>query len=167
MISSDKTQPMVSVLIATYNQEDYIAQTLDSILMQKCSFDFEIIIGEDCSTDKTREICVEYQKKYPDKIVLCLNETNKGLLDNYFDIFLKTRGKYIADCGGDDYWLSTSKLQDQVDLLEKYPKVSLVASNWSMYKQEAGVVIEAPGQITGDWYEPDLFGKKARHFLFE
>ena len=103
-MTSHKIQPLVSVLVATYNQEKYIAQTLDCILMQQCSFEFEIIIGEDCSTDKTREICLEYQAKYPDQIVLCLNEYNKGLLDNYFDIFLKTKGKYIADCGGDDYW---------------------------------------------------------------
>ena len=161
MIFSDKTQPMVSVLIATYNQEEYIAQTLDSILMQQCSFDFEIIIGEDCSTDKTREICFDYQKRYPEKIVLCLNETNKGLLDNYFDIFLKTRGKYIADCGGDDYWVSTNKLQEQVDLLENHPELSLVASNWSMYIMQDGLLVDAPGQIKEDWYKPDLYGKKA------
>jgi len=161
MIFSDKTQPMVSVLIATYNQEEYIAQTLDSILMQQCSFDFEIIIGEDCSTDKTREICLDYQKRYPEKIVLCLNETNKGLLDNYFDIFLKTRGKYIADCGGDDYWVNTNKLQEQVDLLENHPEVSLVASNWSMYIMQDGSLVDAPGQINEDWYKPDLYGKKA------
>ena len=155
------TVPLVSVLIAAYNQEDYIAQTLDSILLQRCSFDFEIIIGEDCSTDRTRAICLEYQDRYPDKIVLCLNEKNKGLLDNYFDIFLKCRGEIIADCGGDDYWLTSHKLQDQVDLLRKYPNVSLVASNWQMLQQKTGQLECGTSHVSEDWFHPDCYGKKA------
>lgn len=161
MTTVENIQPLVSVLIAAYNQEKYIGQTLDSILMQQCSFDFEIIIGEDCSTDGTREICLEYQEKYPDQIVLCLNERNKGLLDNYFDIFLKCRGKYIADCGGDDYWLTTQKLQEQVDLLEKHGNVSLVAGNWLLYKQKTALLENSNSQIPEDWYHPECFGKQA------
>lgn len=161
MITADKIQPMVSVLVVTYNQEEFIAQTLDSLLMQQCSFDFEILIGEDCSSDRTRQICMEYQEKYPEKIVLCLNERNKGLLDNYFDIFLKSRGKYIADCGGDDYWQATDKLQKQVDLLEKDERITLVAGRWSIYHQKSGLLTEAPDQRPEEWYRPDLYGKKA------
>jgi len=161
MKASENLLPLVSVLVTPYNQEDYIAQTLDSILMQQCTFDFEIIIGEDCSTDSTRHICINYQKQYPEKIILCLNEKNKGLLNNYFDIFLKCRGKYIADCGGDDYWLTTNKLQNQVDLLEKNSNISLVSGNWMTYHQKDGSFGEGAPTLTEDWYRPDCYGKNA------
>lgn len=156
----DKT-PLVSVLVTPYNQQAYIRQTLDSILMQRCNFEFEIVIGEDCSTDGTREICQEYALRHPDRIVLCLNASNKGLLNNYFDIFLKARGTYLADCGGDDYWLTDSKLQEQVDLLEANPEVSMVAGNWQLLHQETGRMTKPASWIDGDWYQPDAFGQQA------
>ncbi len=84
---------LVSVVVITYNQEEYIARALDSILMQKCSIPFEIIIGEDCSTDRTGEICARYAEQYPDKITLFRNSPNKGLLNNYFDCILACKGK--------------------------------------------------------------------------
>jgi len=153
--------PLVSVLVTPYNQKDYIRQTLDSILMQRCNFDFEVVIGEDCSSDGTREICMEYALSYPDRIVLCLNERNKGLLDNYFDIFLRTRGKYIADCGGDDYWLTETKLQEQVDILENHTEVSLVAGNWQLFDQKSGLLKNPASWIEQDWFEPKKYGKSA------
>ena len=153
--------PLVSVLVTPYNQKGYIRQTLDSILMQQCNFDFEVVIGEDCSTDGTREICVEYAKKYPEHIVLCLNEQNKGLINNYFDVFLKAKGKYMADCGGDDYWLSHNKLQEQVELLETHDQVSLVAGNWQLFDQKSGLFTKPTSWINQDWFQPDCFGKEA------
>lgn len=153
--------PLVSVLVTPYNQKDYIRQTLDSILMQRCTFDFEVIIGEDCSSDGTREICQEYAYNYPDQIVLCLNIHNKGLLDNYFDVFLKAKGKYIADCGGDDYWLTNSKLQEQVDILENHANVSLVAGNWQLYDQKTDILIKSASWINQDWFQPERFGKQS------
>lgn len=153
--------PLVSVLVTPYNQKDYIRQTLDSILMQKCNFNFEVVIGEDCSTDGTREICMEYASANPDKIVLCLNERNKGLLDNYFDVFLKARGTYIADCGGDDYWLTDSKLQEQIDLLKAHPEVSLVAGNWQLYDQKSGTFQLPKSWIESTRFHPNEFGVHA------
>ncbi len=153
--------PLVSVLVTPYNQQAYIRQTLDSILMQKCNFDFEVVIGEDCSTDGTREICQEYALKHPNQIVLCLNEHNKGLIDNYFDIFLKARGLYLTDCGGDDYWLSESKLQEQVDILETHANVSMVSGNWQLFEQKSGIFIKPASWINQDWFQPEQFGKKA------
>lgn len=153
--------PLVSVLVTPYNQKDYIRQTLDSILMQKCSFNFEVVIGEDCSTDGTREICMEYASANPDKINLCLNEQNKGLLNNYFDVFLKAKGTYIADCGGDDYWLTDSKLQEQVDLLEAHPEVSLVAGNWQLYEQKSRNFQRPKSWIETDRFLPNEFGIQA------
>lgn len=153
--------PFVSVLVTPYNQQAYIRQTLDSILMQECDFDFEIVLGEDCSTDGTREICMEYAAKHPDRIVLCLNESNKGLLNNYFDVFLKAKGKYIADCGGDDYWLTTNKLQKQVDLLEAHPEVSMVTGNWQLFHQKTGTFSRSKSWLVEDRFQSEEYGLKA------
>ena len=115
----------VSVIVLTYNQENTIKRTLDSILSQKCNFNFEIIIGDDCSTDSTVRICQEYQSSYPTIIRLICNETNKGVVKNYYNCILASKGKYIADCAGDDYWVTTTKLQKQYDILEKDPTYKL------------------------------------------
>lgn len=94
-----QTTPKVSVIVLTYNQEKLIGRTLDSILAQKCDFPFEIIVGEDCSTDGTLAVCRDYEARHPDKIRLFANNPNKGLLDNYYDCILLARGEYLADCG--------------------------------------------------------------------
>lgn len=123
------SQPMLSVLCITYNHEKYINQTIDSFLMQETTFDFEIVIGEDCSTDRTREICLEYKAKYPDKINLLLPEKNQGLMGNFIATLEACKGKYIAVCGGDDYWTDPLKLQKQVDFLEANPDYSMCFHN--------------------------------------
>ena len=115
---------LVSVAIVTYNHEKFISQTIESILNQKTNFKIEIVIGEDCSTDKTGQICLEYYQKYPNKIVLLLNEENLGLRRNNINTWSFCRGKYIAMCEGDDYWTDNLKLQKQVDILEKNNKYS-------------------------------------------
>jgi len=110
--------PFVSIVVLTFNQDKTIIQTIESILLQKCDFHFEIIIGEDCGTDTTRTICEKYQQKYPDKIKLILQDVNKGLIVNYADCMNACKGKYIAQCAGDDYWCDNLKLQKQIDFLE-------------------------------------------------
>lgn len=124
--------PLVSVWMITYNHEKYISQALDGILMQKTNFNYEIVIGEDCSTDRTREICIEYQKKYPDKIKLLLNEKNIGVTPNFIQTLKACKGKYIALCEGDDYWTDSYKLQKQVDFLEANPEYSVVYTDCSL-----------------------------------
>lgn len=111
----------VSVLTITYNHEKYVAQAIESVLMQEVNFDYELVIGEDCSTDKTREIVVEYQKKYPNRIRLLLNEKNMGMNRNFVQTYHACKGQYIALLEGDDYWTSPQKLQKQVDFLDKHP----------------------------------------------
>lgn len=130
------TNPKVSILITTYNQEKYITQTLKSVLNQKTNFSFEILIGEDCSKDKTRQICEIYAKKYPQKIKLIKNNNNLGLLKNFLNIFLKAKGKYIAILAGDDYWIDKSKIQKQVDFLEKNSDYSMVFTNAKKYLEK-------------------------------
>jgi len=118
--------PLVSVCVITFQHKNYIKECLDGILMQKTNFPFEILLGEDASTDGTREICMEYAKKYSDKIRLFLHkrENNIKYYGNFsgkFNIlynYLISKSKYIAICEGDDYWTDPYKLQKQVDLLE-------------------------------------------------
>ena len=108
----------LSILIITYNHEKYISQAIESFLMQETNFDFEIIIGEDYSTDNTRKICSKYKEKYPNKIKLLLNKQNIGMMPNFVQTLKACKGKYIALCEGDDYWTDPLKLQKQVDFLE-------------------------------------------------
>jgi len=128
-------EEMISVVVVTYNQAETIGRTLDSILMQQCHVPFEIVIGEDCSTDDTRAICQAYAEKHPDIIRLICNERNKGLVDNYFDCLLACRGKYIADCAGDDFWIDPQKLEKEVTVMENHPEVTMVITNWQYYNE--------------------------------
>ncbi len=118
---------IVSVFILTYNQEEFIAQTIESILMQETNFPFQLVIGEDCSTDATRVICEKYASEYGDRIKLMPSlKKNIGLIANYVRTISACDGDYIAICDGDDYWIDEYKLQKQVDFLEKNPDYSIV-----------------------------------------
>jgi glycosyltransferase involved in cell wall biosynthesis len=114
----------VSVWVVTYNHEKYISECLNGIINQKTNFDFEVIVGEDCSTDNTRKICEEYVAKY-NNIVLLPNTKNLGLVKNWERTLNACKGKYVAMCEGDDYWNQPNKLQTQVDFLEANPDYSI------------------------------------------
>ncbi len=123
-----KIVPKVSVSIITYNHENYIAQAIDSVLKQQVTFDYEIIIGDDCSTDGTREILQTYQQRYPDIIQLVLHPKRydgvPGRLNNITNLYA-CRGQYVALLDGDDYWISDDKLQTQVEFLDQHPEYVL------------------------------------------
>lgn len=110
--------PLVSVWMITYNHEKFIKQAIDSVLMQKTDFKFELVIGEDYSKDKTAEIIKSYQEKYPETIKVNFNNPNIGMMANVINTFEGCTGKYIALCEGDDYWTDPLKLQKQIDFLE-------------------------------------------------
>ena len=122
-------KPVVSVLCLSYNQKKYIRQMLDSILMQKTNFDFEVLINDDASTDGTAEIIKEYQSKYPDIIKPVFHKKNlysQGIRSMVTRFLLpKAEGKYIALCEGDDYWTDSNKLRLQVDFLDKHKDYAL------------------------------------------
>lgn len=130
--------PKVSVCVVTYNQEKYIRQCLQSIVDQETNFDFEIVVGDDCSTDGTLGIVLEFADKYPDKFRLFLHDKNIGALQNFRFVHEQAIGTYIAHIDGDDYALP-GKLQAQADLLDEDKTCNLV---WTP------VLIEtAPGQL--------------------
>jgi len=123
------TNPKVSILVTTYNQEHLITQAIDSILTQQVNFPIEIVIGEDASSDRTREIVVELGKQHPDKIRVLLRDPEVAERDrrirlagkiNYLTALRACRGEYIAILDGDDYFTSPHKLQRQVDFLDTH-----------------------------------------------
>jgi glycosyltransferase involved in cell wall biosynthesis len=118
-------RPKVSVCVVTYNQEKYIGQCLQSLVDQKTNFDFEIIVGDDCSTDGTREIVRGFQERYPKIIRTILHETNIGACKNYISVHTTARGEYIAHLDGDDYALP-GKLQAIADTFDQFPDVNIV-----------------------------------------
>ena len=136
--------PAVSVCIQTYQHERYIKRCLDSILSQQTSFDFEILVGEDDSNDRTREICIEYADKYPDKVRLFLHSRENnikiaGLPTGRFNLvynFFQANGVYIALCEGDDYWEDPDKLQKQYEFMEANPDCS-VCFTAALYRNDA------------------------------
>ncbi len=118
----------VSVFMLTYNQEQFIAQAIEGVLMQQTNFKYQLVIGEDGSTDNTLEICKAYQEKHPDKIKIISQPQNIGLMNNFVNTYAYLKGKYITICDGDDYWIDPLKLQKQVDVLEANTNVSVVYS---------------------------------------
>lgn len=137
-------EPVVSACMITYNHVPYIAQAIEGVLQQKTNFPFELIIGEDCSTDATRDIVLEYQKKYPNIIRVITSDHNVGATKNSYRIEQACRGKYIAYCEGDDYWHYPKKLQKQIEFLETHPDYGLVHSGTKVCNVETGHTIERP-----------------------
>lgn len=134
--------PLVSVKMITYNHAPYIAKAIEGVLHQKTTFPFELVIGEDCSTDGTREIVFDYQKKYPTIINVITSEKNVGMKRNGYRTSIASRGKYIAFCEGDDYWHRPDKLQKQVEYFETHPECGLVHSDYDRYLVTSGKTIK-------------------------
>lgn len=126
----------------TYNQEKFIAQALESVLEQTAHFEYEIVIGEDCSSDSTRDILLSYKEKYPSIILLKLNQANIGANRNFVQTLRDCRGTYIAILEGDDYWTDPLKLQKQVDFLDKRTDCAICFHNVESV-DEHGIPIKA------------------------
>lgn len=122
-------KPLVSVCMITYNHEAYIAEAIEGVLMQQTDFPIELVIGEDCSTDGTREICLIYEQRFPDKIRVLPRARNLGIVPNYVNTLKNCNGQFIALCEGDDYWINPQKLQYQVNFLLENPTYPGVCSN--------------------------------------
>lgn len=158
---STNPEIMVSVCCITYNHEQYIAGALESFLMQKANFEFEILVGEDCSTDATKSVIAEYALRYPGLIRLIAHETNIGAIRNQVDVIRKARGKYIALCDGDDFWIDAGKLQKQVDFLEANPAYVICCHHSKVINENDDTVYlkEHPVSMEFD-YQDVLLGKR-------
>lgn len=131
--------PLVSVWMITYNHEKFIEQAIESVLIQKTDFDFELVIGEDNSTDNTAQIIKKYQTKYPNIVKVVFNKPNLGVMQNMIQTMERCKGEYIAMLEGDDYWTDENKLQTQVDVLRKNKSISFCFHN-AIVKYESGNV---------------------------
>lgn len=147
--------PLLSVRMVTYNHEQWISEAIESVVQQKCSFPFELIIAEDCSTDTTRAICLSCQKKYPHIIRVIYSDANVGLRLNSLRADHQVRGQYVALLEGDDYWVDDLKLQKQYELLQRYPDAlacmasTRVSNPNGRFGMEDGMII-SPGPVCGE-----------------
>jgi glycosyltransferase involved in cell wall biosynthesis len=144
---ADAGRVRVSVLVMTYNHAGLIRQALDSVMMQRTSFDYEIVISEDCSLDGTREIVTEYERRFPDRVRLLLSAQNLNSLAVVSRGIRACRGEFVALLDGDDYWTDPAKLQLQVEFLDSHPDCSACFHN-------ATAVYADAGQPPRDWTPP-------------
>jgi len=129
---------MISVLIITYNQEKYLAQAVESVLMQKCNEPYEILIGDDCSTDRTGNIADEYQTRFPNIVRVLRPEKNGGASLNMVRLMQAAKGEYLMICDGDDYWLREDMMQMYVDTFAAHPEVGMICAKAKKFIQENG-----------------------------
>ncbi|GAB3941895.1 glycosyltransferase [Spirosoma harenae] len=160
--------PKVSVLIITYNQKKFIRQAIDSVLAQKTTFPIEILVGDDFSTDGTREIIQEYERQYPGLVIGVLHPRNMGKNGgiNFLETLKLAKGEYYALIDGDDYLTDPLKLQKQADLLDAHPDYSMTFHNAEIIYEDG-----SPSYIlNGDDMKPfytvdDLIGEDEIWFM--
>ncbi|QPQ53478.1 glycosyltransferase [Chryseobacterium indologenes] len=129
VLLSNLPETTVSIFVMVYNHANYLKDCINGLLRQKTTFNYDIVIGEDCSEDNSRQILLDYQKLYPGKFKLLLYAQNIGAVKNQNEIFKNCKGKYIAICEGDDYWIDPLKLQKQVNFFRR--KFRLFYSQWT------------------------------------
>lgn len=128
----EKSPITLTVCVVTYNQENYVEECLQSILDQQTSFDFEVLVADDCSTDATRDILLRFQQQYPAVIKLLFHEKNLGAFENYKAVHRAARGEYVAHVDGDDC-IYSGKLEAQVQFLAQQRDCALVAHRMDLW----------------------------------
>lgn len=155
----ERSVPTVSVMVMAYNQERFIRQTIDRILEQKTDFIFEVIVHDDASTDSTPAIIREYAEQFPNVVKPVFQKINQfkrtGLYPTIY-FFEKARGRYIAECDGDDYWTDPRKLQKQVDFMDAHPEASLCHHAYMI--SEKGVMRVPGREVPRDYTPEELIG---------
>ena len=138
--------PKVSVAMIAYNHERFVAQAIESVLAQKVDFPMEIVFGEDCSTDNTREIVRSLASDHPERFTLLFPEKNLGMNRNLAATIRACRGQYVALLEGDDYWTDPEKLQRQADYLDAHPECSICFTRATVI-DEANQPLDIPSPI--------------------
>jgi glycosyltransferase involved in cell wall biosynthesis len=148
----------LSVMMITYNHERFIAQAIESVLAQRVNFDYEIVIGEDSSTDGTRAIIMDFHRRHPDRIVPLLRDQNMGAMRNLEATLAACRGRYLALLEGDDYWTCDEKLQRQVDFLDAHTDHAICCHRAEVLDEtEKGWRGVQPNKSAGSYTIEDLF----------
>lgn len=162
--------PVVSVLMITYNHGEYLAEAIEGVLAQRCDFPFELVIGEDASSDDTLAVALDYQRRYPHIVRVVHGPRNVGMNANGLRVFQRARGRYVAFCEGDDFWCAPDKLAGQVALMEAADEVGIVHSDWaravnvggewrydlarSVHRRVADRFLH--GDLSATWYFPKI-----------
>lgn len=143
----------LSVIFITYNHEKYAEKALRSVCEQETDFPFEVVVGEDCSTDSTREILRRVAAEYPDKVRLLFREKNFGRPTlNVYNTTMECRGEYLAYLEGDDYWTDDRKLQKQVTFLEEHPEYIACTHDCVMVDENGNEITDEQMLKVGDLY---------------
>lgn len=160
---------MVTVVCIAYKHEEFIAQALDSFLMQKTNFKFKVFVGEDCGPDGTADIIRDYAQRYPDIIIPFIREKNMGAQRNLIDMCQSATSPYIAFCEGDDYWVDEYKLQKQFDYMEAHPNICACTTqteilapadwhlrSWYLTQPDGKILIpdSIPGYVRQETFNP-------------
>ena len=157
-----QTSPLLSIYVPTYNHENYIEKALDSIFMQKTKYSYEVLVGEDCSTDNTRNVLKKYEKKNYSNLKIFYRQQNMSKMEvtNAMDLILRCSGKYLIALEGDDYWIDAYKIEKQISFLESHPDYLAVSHRC--------LVVDKYGNANGEKY-PECTERHYtyRHFLFD
>jgi glycosyltransferase involved in cell wall biosynthesis len=132
--------PKVSVCMLAYKHEKHIAQAIEGVVAQQCDFPVELVIGEDCSPDNTRDVALKYQQAHPGLVRIITSEHNVGMMTNFCRTMHACRGRFIALCEGDDYWNDPLKLRNQVELFSRHPRLSLAGHPVRELDQATGML---------------------------
>ena len=130
----------ITVIMLAYNNDKHIEKALDSILAQKTSYTYEIVVGEDCSPDNCREILKKYEMKYPNIFRMFYREKNLGATRNAYELYMDARGRYIAPIEADDYWIDVNKLEKQVSFLEEHGEYFGVGSDYITVDENGNII---------------------------
>lgn len=155
-METNSSETLLSVCCITYNHGKFISQAVDSFLMQRTDFKYEILVGDDCSTDGTRALLDEYALKHPDRIKLVTSKNNVGANNNAIRTIKAAKGKYIALCDGDDYWINSDKLQKQVDFLENNPDYVICCHYYKEIDSTGNLLYVNPKPVTLEYDYNDL-----------
>lgn len=152
--NADTSPPLLTILSLCYNHEPYLRECLESVIMQKTNFRFEMLIGEDCSPDSSKSILQEYETKYPHIFKVIYRDVNIGAAKNHYDLINRIKSKYFIILETDDYWTDPFKLQLQVDFLEANPEFYGVTHDFSEIDEEGNMLVESA--LNGSFYNQRL-----------
>lgn len=184
ILDSEQEAYDISVCIIAYNKKSYIEKTINSVLSQKTTCSYEIIVGDNASTDGTTEILKNYWKSNKEKFCILINNENLGITANHFNVMAKAKGKYIMILNGDDYWKCQDKMQMQFDFLEKNAEyVGVTGPLECIYDKETDVFRILPTKslwnrkitlddylngydfpLVGAMFRNDIFSSNFEHF---